>query len=137
MVIDYDFGSLVSFMIREAFQKVETLDPNRTHRYYLECKLCGGCDISRENGIKPSIDAVKHNDTCTLAKYLTTLRALSLDKNYRINNHMEYVMTAYRTGWQRANHDWQKWLDEQIHNWDEIFDLNKIPKEPKDDYETS
>jgi hypothetical protein len=44
---DDGFGALVAFLIREGFQKVESLNQERLHRYYLECKLCGGTDELR------------------------------------------------------------------------------------------
>lgn len=69
-------GSLIAFLIGEAFNRVETLNRDATHRRYLECKLCGGTDQLREH-YKPSIDAVQHGGACSLATNLAWLRRLS------------------------------------------------------------
>lgn len=75
---DESFGSLVSFLISQGFQRVETLNPGRKHRYYLQCKLCGGTDELRPIvGSRPTIDTVQHGGTCLLAKYLSRLRDLA------------------------------------------------------------
>jgi hypothetical protein len=44
----------------------------------------------------------------------------------------EAIATAYRAGWQRANHEWQNWLDKNIPDWDAMagIDLPSLPKEP-------
>lgn len=43
----------------------------------------------------------------------------------------EAIRAAYRAGWQRANHDWQNWLDRHIPDWDDIgIWLADLPKEP-------
>lgn len=73
-----EYGGLISVIIGFAFQKVETLRPEADHRYYLECRLCGGTDELRPvRGSRPSIDTVTHGGACTLAKYLPDLRALA------------------------------------------------------------
>lgn len=74
---DGSFGSLISFLIREGFNSIQTLSPQATHRYYLECKLCGGTDELRPVGQRRSIDLVKHGGACTLAEHLPRLRELS------------------------------------------------------------
>ena len=73
------FGGLISFLISQGFQRVETLNPDRKHRYYLECKLCGGTDELRPIvGSKPAIDMVQHGGACSLAEHLSRLRELAM-----------------------------------------------------------
>lgn len=72
------FASVISFLIREAFDRVETLNPEADHRYFLQCKLCGGTDEMRPiKGSRPAIDLVTHGGACSLAEHLHRLRALA------------------------------------------------------------
>lgn len=74
---DFTFGSLLIEMIRHTFQRVESLAPDRPHRFYTECKQCGGNDMSRKAGQRPSLDHVQHRPGCLLAKHLPRLRAMA------------------------------------------------------------
>ena len=74
---DLTFGSLLSLMIAGMFQRVETLNHEAPHRYYVECKQCGGTDNIRERGLRPQIDRVQHLPDCTLHKHLPRLYAMA------------------------------------------------------------
>src|SRR6185503_1456586 len=57
---DLTFGSVLYTLIAYAFQRVETLDPQRTHRFYTECRHCRGSDQKRQTGERSRIDLVNH-----------------------------------------------------------------------------
>lgn len=73
---DLTFGSLLDWLIANGFQRVETLAPDRRHRFYTECKLCGGTDEQR-NHPRTTISGVNHTAGCELATHLPRLRALA------------------------------------------------------------
>ncbi len=73
---DASFGGCVSYLISQAFDRVETLDPDRKYRYHIECKLCGGTNALRDH-YKNTIDLVIHGGACILAEHLPRLRALA------------------------------------------------------------
>lgn len=74
---DDTFGSLISFLISQAFDRIENLDPDRRYRYHTECKLCGGTNALRDH-YKNTIDQVAHRDACPLVEHLPRLRALAV-----------------------------------------------------------
>jgi hypothetical protein len=73
---DDSFRWLISFLIVQGFQRVETLNPDADKHFYWECKLCGGTDEGRVLP-KSDINLVSHGRTCSLAKHLGRLRALA------------------------------------------------------------
>lgn len=73
---DLTFGSLLDFMIGCSFQRVETLAPDRKHRFYTECRCCGGTDEKRDH-YKTSLSKVEHSETCGFRKHMSRLRAMA------------------------------------------------------------
>ena len=68
---------MLSMMIGYSFNRVETLDPNCPHRYYYECKQCGGNDKDRKKGVRRQLALVKHAPDCTLVRHLPRLQAMA------------------------------------------------------------
>jgi hypothetical protein len=73
---DFSFGSTLALMFSYCFQKVESLAPDREHRFYTECKFCAGTDSNRKLGQRPSISGVDHSESCELAKHFPRLKAM-------------------------------------------------------------
>lgn len=73
---DLTFGSLLSWMIRNGFKRVETLDRTAKHRFYYECSQCGGNDTQRSH-YKSTLAGVQHAPDCLLAKHLPRLYAMA------------------------------------------------------------
>lgn len=69
-------GALIAYLISQAFNRIETLNPDATYRYYTECKLCGGTNEARDH-YKNTIDTVQHGGACSLAENLAWLRGLA------------------------------------------------------------
>lgn len=74
---DFTFGSLLTEMIRHCFVRVETLDPDRRHHFYSQCRFCQGDDLQRALGKRPSLLLVEHTADCSLGKHLPRLRAMA------------------------------------------------------------
>lgn len=74
---DFAFGSVLSMMIAYAFNRCETLDPDTPHKFYTECRQCGGTDKGRKIGVRSALDLVKHEPGCAMAKSLPRLRAMA------------------------------------------------------------
>lgn len=73
---DLTFGGLLCEMFRRQFVRVESLAPDRPHRFYTSCLHCEGSDNDRATGIRPSTELVKHAPDCLLSKHLPRLRAM-------------------------------------------------------------
>lgn len=73
---EHTFGALISYLISQAFDRVETLNREATHRYYTQCKLCGGTDEQRGH-YKTLAFLVKHGGACSLAAHLERLRTIA------------------------------------------------------------
>lgn len=70
------FGGLISFMISSVFQQAEIFNPDADHRFYMECRLCGGTDEARPKAIRPSVALVSHGGACTLNAHLIALKSM-------------------------------------------------------------
>lgn len=73
---DLTFGSLLSELIRRAYQLVDGRAGPEA-RNYVECMFCRGNDADRPVGQRPSTALIKHSDNCSLAKHLPRLRAMA------------------------------------------------------------
>lgn len=77
---DFSFGSTMSTLIGFAFNRIETLDQDAPHRYYLECRFCRGTDMNNPNrrrGERRQINLVEHAIACSFHKSLPRLQAMA------------------------------------------------------------